>query len=117
MREDFEEGIVKRPTKPRHEETEAARTSVSWFYLLEQIRVIDKVACQSKNRPVIYEGKPRLPQSGRRGSHTPTRFARLIQILDETDGAPVVPIEAFGGIHEAAAEVQVVGGNGIAGRT
>jgi hypothetical protein len=24
LRKDFEEGIVKRPTKPRHEETEAA---------------------------------------------------------------------------------------------
>ena len=65
------------------------------------------------------KGKPRLPQSGSRGSHAPTRFARLIQILDETDGAPVAPTEAFGGIHEAAAEVQVVGvaGIDIAGRT
>ena len=33
LRKDFEEGIVKRPTKPRHKETEAALTSVSWFYL------------------------------------------------------------------------------------
>ena len=70
-------------------------------------------------RRAVNEGEPRLPQSGRRGSHTPTRFARLIQILDETDGAPVAPTEAFGGIHEAATEVQVVGvaGIDIAGRT
>ena len=63
------------------------------------------------------KGKPRLPQSGSRGSHAPTRFARLIQILDETDGVPEVPTVVVGGIHIAAVEVQVVGVVGIAGRT
>ena len=62
------------------------------------------------------KGKPRLPQSGSRGSHAPTRFARLL-ILDKTDGVPEVPTVVVGGIHIAAVEVQVVGVVGIAGRT
>ena len=66
-------------------------------------------------RRAVNEGKPRLPQSGSRGSHTPTRFARLL-ILDETDGAPVVPIAAVDGNHTAAIEVQAAGVAGI-GRT
>ena len=65
----------------------------------------------------VNEGKPRLPQSGSRCSHAPTRFARLIQILDETDGVPEVPTVVVGGIHIVAVEVQVVGGAGTVGRT
>ena len=50
-------------------------------------------------RRAVNEGKPRWPQGGWRGSHTPTRFARLIQILDETDGLPAVPSAVAVEIH------------------
>ena len=65
----------------------------------------------------VNEGKLRLPQGGWRGSHTPTRFARLIQILDETDGEPAVPTAEAVGIHVVATEEQVVGVALIEGRT
>ena len=39
LRKDFEEGIVKRPTKPRHKETEAANADFRFLVLsLKQIR-------------------------------------------------------------------------------